>query len=123
MTPVMTLTDGLWVAITRWIPAALASWARRQMESSTSLDATIIRSASSSMMITSWGSFAGIWSAGTSPASIRLFTLALYPFKSLTLLWANFWYRSIISATAQFKAPAAFLGSVTTGIRRCGIPL
>ena len=28
MTPVTTLTDGLWVAITKWIPAALASWAR-----------------------------------------------------------------------------------------------
>ena len=50
--PVMTFTEGLWVAITRWMPAALANWARRQMESSTSPGATIIRSASSSMMIT-----------------------------------------------------------------------
>ena len=29
----------------------------------------------------------------------------------------------VISATAQFRAPAAFFGSVTTGIIRCGIPL
>ena len=28
-----------------------------------------------------------------------------------------------ISCTAQAKAPAAFLGSVTTGISKCGIPL
>ena len=69
MTPVMTLTDGLWVAITRWMPAARASCARRQMASSTSLDATIIRSASSSMMMTICGSLFGISSAGTSPAS------------------------------------------------------
>ena len=50
MTPVMTLTDGRCVAITRWMPAARASWARRQIDSSTSPGATIIRSASSSMM-------------------------------------------------------------------------
>ena len=34
--PVMTFTDGRWVAITRWIPAARANCARRQMASSTS---------------------------------------------------------------------------------------
>ena len=50
ITPVMTLTDGLCVAITRWIPAARASCASRQMDSSTSPGATIIKSASSSMM-------------------------------------------------------------------------
>ena len=57
ISPVITLTDGLWVAITRWMPAALASWARRQMASSTSPGETIIRSASSSMMMTIWGIF------------------------------------------------------------------
>jgi len=31
--------------------------------------------------------------------------------------------RFVISATAQFRAPAAFFGSVTTGISRCGMPL
>ena len=59
MSPVMTLTDGLCVAMTRWIPAARASWARRQIASSTSLDATIIRSASSSTIITICGIFFG----------------------------------------------------------------
>ena len=53
--PVTTSTEGRWVATTRCIPAARASWARRQMESSTSLGAAIIRSASSSMMMTIWG--------------------------------------------------------------------
>ena len=48
MTPVMTLTDGRWVAITRWMPTARAIWAMRAMESSTSRAATIMRSASSS---------------------------------------------------------------------------
>ena len=55
MMPVMTFTDGRWVAMTRCMPAARASWARRQMLSSTSPGATIIRSASSSMMMTIWG--------------------------------------------------------------------
>ena len=45
ISPVMTLTDGLCVAITKWIPAALASCARRQIASSTSPGATIIKSA------------------------------------------------------------------------------
>ncbi|OPZ59046.1 MAG: hypothetical protein BWY86_01329 [Candidatus Aminicenantes bacterium ADurb.Bin508] len=49
--PVITSTDGLWVARMRCIPAALAIWARRAIEFSTSLEATIIRSANSSMMM------------------------------------------------------------------------
>ena len=32
-------------------------------------------------------------------------------------------YRFIISVTAHWRAPAAFLGSVTTGISRWGMPL
>ena len=51
MTPVMTFTDGRCVAITRWMPTARAIWAMRQIESSTSRAATIIRSASSSITI------------------------------------------------------------------------
>ena len=47
--PVMTSTLGRWVATIRCIPAARAFWAMRQIESSTSLPTTIIRSASSSM--------------------------------------------------------------------------
>ena len=36
MTPVMTLTDGRWVAMTRWMPTARAFWAMRVIDSSTS---------------------------------------------------------------------------------------
>ena len=55
MMPVMTFTDGRCVAMTRCMPQARASWARRQMESSTSPGETIIKSASSSMMMTICG--------------------------------------------------------------------
>ena len=48
MTPVMTSTEGRWVAMTRWIPTARAICAIRQIDSSTSRAATIIRSFSSS---------------------------------------------------------------------------
>ena len=50
--PVTTSTDGRWVATTRWMPTALAIWAMRQMASSTSRGATIIRSDSSSITTT-----------------------------------------------------------------------
>ena len=36
---------------------------------------------------------------------------------------ANKLYLLTISCTAQANAPAAFFGSVTTGINKCGIPL
>ncbi len=52
MRPVMMSVDGRCVATTRWIPAARASCASRQIESSTSRAATIMRSASSSMTMT-----------------------------------------------------------------------
>ena len=55
MVPVITSTEGRWVATTRCIPAARASAARRLIAFSTSLEATIIRSASSSMMMTTLG--------------------------------------------------------------------
>ena len=48
ITPVMTSTDGRWVAMTRWMPTARAIWAMRTMESSTSRAATIMRSFNSS---------------------------------------------------------------------------
>ena len=48
ITPVITSTDGRWVASTRWMPTARAIWAMRQTDSSTSRAATIIRSFSSS---------------------------------------------------------------------------
>ena len=50
--PVITSTDGLCVAITKCIPAALAFCASLQMASSTSFAATIIKSANSSTIMT-----------------------------------------------------------------------
>ena len=82
ISPVMTLTDGRWVAMTRWMPAALASCARRQMASSPSPGATIIRSASSSTIMMICGSFWGLFSSSIS--SIFLI-FSLYPLRSLTL--------------------------------------
>ena len=55
MRPVMTSARGLWVATTRCMPAARPIWATRQMDSSTSFAAIIMRSASSSMKMTTWG--------------------------------------------------------------------
>ena len=52
ITPVITLTEGRWVAITRWIPTARAIWARRTTALSTSRPATIMRSFSSSISTT-----------------------------------------------------------------------
>ena len=47
--PVMTSTEGRWVASTRWMPTARDFWASRMIASSTSCGLTIIRSASSSI--------------------------------------------------------------------------
>lgn len=59
--------------VIRWIPAALANCARRQMDSSTSPGHTIIRSASSSTIITICGIFLGRSSpSGTDMVSIFL---------------------------------------------------
>ena len=52
MRPVMTSTEGRWVARMRWIPTARAICARRVIDSSTSWEETIMRSASSSITIT-----------------------------------------------------------------------
>src|SRR5213082_2272241 len=54
--PVITSTRGLCVASTRWMPTARAFCASRMTESSTSAGATIIRSASSSITHTTYGS-------------------------------------------------------------------
>ena len=64
--PVMMSVRGLWVAITRWMPTARASWAMRQTSSSISPAATIIRSASSSMTITTKGSGRALLAAARS---------------------------------------------------------
>ena len=56
ITPVMTSTDGRWVAITRWIPTARAICAMRHTLASTSRAATIIKSFSSSTTTRMYGS-------------------------------------------------------------------
>ena len=115
ITPVMTSTEGRCVAIIRCIPAARAICAKRQIASSTSPGAAIIRSANSSMMMT----ICGILPFSSPFSSINL----LKPLISLTPCAAKSLYLCSISRTAQFSAEAAFFGSVTTGIKRCGIPL
>ena len=52
MRPVTTLTLGRCVASTRWMPTARAFWAILTMGSSTLRPSRMIRSASSSMMMT-----------------------------------------------------------------------
>ncbi len=56
MRPVITSTDGRCVARIRWMPAARAFCAIRAISSSTFLPTTIIRSASSSITTTMFGS-------------------------------------------------------------------
>ena len=53
--PVTTSTDGRWVASTKWIPAERANWVIRTTDSSTSFAATIIKSASSSIITSRYG--------------------------------------------------------------------
>ncbi len=55
ISPVTTSTDGRCVATTRWMPTARAICAIRQIASSTSRGATIIRSASSSTTTRMYG--------------------------------------------------------------------
>ena len=64
ISPVMTSARGLWVAMMRCMPAARPICATRQIDSSTSLAAMSIRSASSSMTTTTVGSF---FTDGSSP--------------------------------------------------------
>ena len=63
--PVTTVAAGRWVARIRWMPTARDFWARRTMKLSTSLPLVIIRSASSSMMMTMYGSFLGIFASSS----------------------------------------------------------
>ena len=69
ITPVMTSTDGRWVAITRWMPTARAIWAMRTMESSTSRAATIMRSFNSSTITRMKGRACGGSGSGSRSAS------------------------------------------------------
>ena len=70
ITPVITSTEGRWVAMTRWMPTARAIWAIRAIDSSTSRAATIIRSDSSSTTTSTKGRlryFSGSSSGPVSP--------------------------------------------------------
>ncbi len=55
MIPVMTSTEGRWVAKIKWIPAARPICAIRVIAASTSLPVVIIRSANSSTTTTIYG--------------------------------------------------------------------
>ena len=61
ISPVMMSVDGRCVATIRWMPTALASWAIRQISSSISPAATIIRSASSSTTMTMYAMGLALW--------------------------------------------------------------
>ena len=60
MVPVITSTEGRWVAMIRWMPAARAICASRCTAPSMSLPATIIRSATSSITTTRKGMGSGV---------------------------------------------------------------
>ena len=68
MRPVMTSTLGRCVASTRWMPAARAFCASRAISSSSFLPTIIIRSASSSITTTRYGSR----SSGSGASGVRL---------------------------------------------------
>ena len=70
--PVMTSTDGRCVARTRWIPTARDFCARRITQSSTACGETIMRSASSSMTTSRYGSGASPRARNARLASGRL---------------------------------------------------
>ena len=70
--PVITSTDGRCVASTRWMPTARDFWARRMTQSSTACGETIMRSASSSMTTSRYGSGASPRARSARLASGRL---------------------------------------------------
>ena len=69
--PVMTSTDGRWVATMRWMPTARAIWASRASEVSTSPAETIMRSASSSTITTQYGSRSASGTSRLYPSMFR----------------------------------------------------
>ncbi len=119
MIPVSTSTDGLCVASIRCIPAALAICARRVNATSTSLEATIIRSASSSIIMTMRGSFCN---PSSSSGFFSFSILLLYCFMFLAFFSESSSYLLSISRTAQKSAFVAFFTFITTGVIRWGIP-
>jgi hypothetical protein len=123
MRPVMTSTDGRCVARIRWMPTARAICARRQIDSSTSLPATIIRSASSSMTTMMKGS-----GFGSSPFfTASGFSASAWPDVAVVLVdVADALGRERLVALLHLAhRPAqrvrACFGSTTTGVSRCGM--
>ena len=122
ISPVTMSTDGRWVASTRWMPAARASWVMRTIASSTSRGATIIRSANSSTITSRYGYGVNVRSlpggALTRPARTALLKSSRWRKPK----WARSSYRMSISRTTQPSASAARLGLVMIGVIRCGMP-
>ena len=127
MRPVMTSTLGRCVANTKCMPTARAICARRVTDSSTLRPSIIMRSANSSIRIRMCGSDFNS-SAGASSSnrlrgccsSLRSFLLNCSIFR--TPCSASTRSRRSISSTAFRSTLVAFLGSVITGVSRCGTP-
>ena len=83
--PVITSTEGRWVARIKCIPAARAFCAIRAISSSTFLPTTIIKSANSSMMMTMVGSF----SKGSGASGVKLNGLGIFSsrFSASMIFW------------------------------------
>ena len=105
ITPVTTSVEGRCVATMRWIPAARAICASRAMYVSTSREATIIRSASSSMMMTRYGSLRSCSSRATGNSGFAAST------------------SSAVAAVAPMASASESCGSVrsTTRFSRTGL--
>src|SRR3989338_1340074 len=121
MSPVMTFTDGRWVERRRCMPTARDICARRTMQASSSRGYICMMSASSSMTMTMYGiasgiSFAPFFFAGS---NVFLWYVSISRARSAS---STLYLRSI-SLAAHLRAMMAFLGSVITGVRRCGMPL
>src|SRR5271163_2894155 len=121
MRPVITSTEGRCVASTRWMPTARAICARRVIASSTLPLSSIIRSASSSIMMIMWGSDCSA-SLSSNRLGVWLSNSLLYWSIFLTLREASSFRRRSISRTALRNALAASFGSVIIGVNRWGMP-
>ena len=141
MVPVITSTDGRWVAMITWIPAARAICASRCTAASISLPATIIRSAISSITTTMNGScssasgcsskiglpVSGI-EAGLHPPRHHLAALLGlgHPLVvAADVAHAELAHRAVAALHLPhrpFQRHHRLAGSVTTGAIRCGMP-
>ena len=120
--PVTTSTDGRWVATTRWMPTARAICAIRQIASSTSRGATIIRSASSSITTTMYGHALEL--VAPARAGIRSVPSAEPGVVRLDVAHADRRRASRSAAPSRGRptasASAARFGCTMTGASRCG---